>query len=321
MTVLAISSISEGRRGRGARSPQCTLIGADDAPVVVVLGGISATRHVATSADQAGWCPVAGDGRAIDTARFRVLGIDFLDGGRDTTGRPRRIVTTHDQAQWLMETLRSVGVDRVHTIVGSSYGGMVALAFGERFGDLVDQLVIFSAAHESEPMTTALRTVQRRIVELGLETGRAAEAMAIARGLAMTTYRTATEFAERFDNSPLSLSNNDARFEVDEYLRDRGDRFAASVPPERFLALSLSADLHRVDPRRISVPTTLVAAEGDTVVPRAQIETLAARLTGRTNLIDLPTRVGHDAFLVETDRVASIIAAALTITEPSTPHL
>src|SRR5205823_6030535 len=150
----------------------------------------------------------------------------------------RRVVTTHEQALALARILRYWGIGRVHAIVGSSYGGMVALAFAERFGARVERLVVLSAAHESAPMSTALRTLQRRIVELGLETGRADEAMAIARGLAMTTYRTAAEFSGRFASAPVSLSSNDARFEVDEYLRDRGNRFAATVRPERFLALS-----------------------------------------------------------------------------------
>jgi homoserine O-acetyltransferase len=189
---------------------------------------------------------------------------------------------------------------------------MVALAFAERFGARVDRLVVFSAAHESHPMSTALRTLQRRVVELGLETGRADEAMSIARGLAMTTYRTAGEFAARFATTPISASRNDARFEVDEYLRSRGDHFAASVGPERFLALSLSTDLHRVDPEHITTPTTLIAAEGDTIVPRAQLKELAAGLAGPVHLVDLPTTVGHDAFLVETERVSGILSAALS---------
>jgi len=313
VTVLATPSIIEGRAGRASRLPQFTLVGPENAPVIVVLGGISATKHVVTSSEQPGWWSgVAGDGRAIDTTRFRVLGIDFMDAGRDTTGRPRHIVTTHDQALALARILRYRGIGCVDAIVGSSYGGMVGLAFAERFGARVNRLVILSAAHEADPMSTALRTLQRRIVELGLETGRADEAMGIARGVAMTTYRTAAEFAERFAAAPLSLSNNDARFEVDDYLRDRGSRFASVSTPERFLALSLSADLHRVDPRRITVPTTLVSAEGDTIVPRAQMDALAARLAGPNHLVRLPTRVGHDAFLVETELVSRFVSAALS---------
>jgi homoserine O-acetyltransferase len=82
--------------------------------------------------------------------------------------------------------------------------------------------------------------------------------------------------------------------------------------PERFLALSLSTDLHRVDPSRITAPTTIVAAEGDAVVPREQLVALASRLSGARNLIELPTRVGHDVFLVETTGMSTILTAALS---------
>jgi homoserine O-acetyltransferase len=128
----------------------------------------------------------------------------------------------------------------------------------------------------------------------------------------MTTYRTAGEFSARFATDPVSTTRNDARFEVEGYLRSRGQRFAATVRPERFLALSLSTDLHRVVAERITTPVTLVAAEGDTIVPRPQLEQLATQLGGPSQLIDLPTTVGHDAFLVETDRVSSIVSASLS---------
>jgi homoserine O-acetyltransferase len=295
--------------------PRYTLVGRTGAPIVVVLGGITATRHVVfgETPNEAGWwSAVVGEGKAIDLDHFRVLGLDFMDGGRDATGRPRRAITTHDQALWLARVLRAIGVARVHGIVGSSYGGMVALAFAERFAAMTERLVVISAPHLSHPMSTALRTLQRRTVELGLDTGRVADAMSIARGIAMTTYRTGAEFAGRFDSQPLTRQRNDARFPVEAYLRDRGARFAATMRPERFLALSLSSDLHHVDPSRITTPTTLVAAEGDTIVPREQIQALACLLPGTRQLIDLPTRVGHDAFLVETAKVSAILTAALS---------
>src|SRR6185369_16537549 len=100
------------------------------------------------------WSNIAGEGKAIDLAHFRVLGLDFMDGGRDATGRPRRTVTTHDQAHFLARVLRSIGVEKAHAVVGSSYGGMVALAFAERFPGMLDRLVAISAPHESHPMST-----------------------------------------------------------------------------------------------------------------------------------------------------------------------
>jgi homoserine O-acetyltransferase/O-succinyltransferase len=314
MTSLEARQAPRELRGAPAL-PRYTLVGRTDAPVVVVLGGISATRHVVfgEAAGKSGWWSnIAGEGRAIDLRRFRVLGLDFMDGGRDAAGRPRRAVTTHDQARFLAHVLKTIGVDKVHAVVGSSYGGMVALAFAERFPGMLDRLIAISAPHESHPMSTALRTLQRRTVELGLDTGRVSEALSIARGIAMTTYRTPGEFGDRFSRIPVAAPRRgEPIFEVDAYLRDRGARFVESMRPERFLALSLSTDLHRVDPARITTPTTLVAAEGDSIVPREQLVTLAARLSGARNLVELQTRVGHDAFLVETARVSAIIFAAL----------
>ena len=295
-------------------------VGPADAPVVVVLGGISATRHV-TASDRdpspGWWDEVVGRGRAVDTNQFRLLGVDFLDGGRRADGRPRRTVTTHDQAAHVARILDELDVHRIHSFVGASYGGMVALAFAERYPDRVAGLVAISAPHEPHPMSTALRALQRRIVELGLETGRTGDALAIARGLAITTYRSTREFGERFDSAPVECFDNDATFPVEAYLRHHGERFAARWSAERFLALSLSGDLHRVDPSAISTPATIVAAEGDAIVPGGQLEELAARLAGPTRLIHVPTTRGHDAFLTEPTAVGDILRIALSTTELS----
>ncbi len=290
------------------------LVGPPGAPVIVALGGISATCHVTSNeidGSPGWWDDIAGPNRAIDTNRFRVLGVDFIDGGRTRDGRPARTVTTRDQADAVVRALDAIGVEQVHAIVGASYGGMVALAFAEAYPDRVERLVAISAPHETHPMTTALRAVQRRIVELGLSTGETREAMVIARGLAMTTYRSREEFAERFDSAPVEQGPGTATFPVERYLRAHGERFAARWTAERFLALSLSGDLHRVNPRAIRTPSTIVAAEGDAIVPREQLETLVSRLAGPAQLIDLPSTRGHDAFLTEPIALGRILDRAL----------
>lgn len=291
------------------RATHYEIIGPADAPVIVALGGISATRHTS-----AWWSDIVGDGKAIDTQRYRVLGIDFIDGGRRSDGRPRRTVTTHDQADAIVGILDTLGIDRVHAFVGASYGGMVGLAFAERYPERIARLVAISAPHEPHPMSTALRALQRRIVKLGLETGRTRSALAIARGLAMTTYRSAQEFSERFDTAPETLQENDAEFAVESYLEHHGARFADTWSAERFLALSLSGDLHRVDPSRITTPTVIVAAEGDAIVPGEQLERLAASIAAPTRLIHLASKHGHDAFLTEPESLGRILEIAIATT-------
>jgi homoserine O-acetyltransferase len=289
------------------------IVGPTNAPVLLVLGGISATRHVVrTAADPSpGWWEgVAGPGRALNTATHRLLSVEFADGGRGPDGRPVRVVTTHDQAALIIDLLDELGIAQLAAVVGASYGGMVALALGERWPQRVAQLVVIGAAHEPHPMSVGLRALQRRIVELGLETGRVTEGMTLGRALAMTTYRTAAEFADRFDVEPHGKSDHPV-FDVENYLVSAGEKFAARVPPERYLALSLSADLHRVTPERITVPTTVIPAQGDTLVPPAQMRAMAKRLPNLRGVHVLRSRVGHDSFLTEPKRLGAILSATL----------
>jgi homoserine O-acetyltransferase/O-succinyltransferase len=293
--------------------PAYELVGAEGAPVILALGGISANHHVVSHAndDTPGWWEgLAGEGRPLDLLRSRVLGLEFVDGGRAPDGRPRNVVTTQGQAMRIVALLDALGIARVDALIGASYGGMVALALAERWPERVGRLVVISAAHETHPMATALRAAQRRIVEVGLATGRVEECMAIARAVAMTTYRTAREFEERFTTTPFETERG-IEFDVERYLRRAGERFAERMTPERFLALSLSADLHQVVPEQIEVSTTVIAAQGDTLVPPGQLRALARRLPRLAGYVTLRTRYGHDAFLTEPARLARILTSAL----------
>ena len=112
--------------------PPYDVVGPHGAPVVVVLGGISAAH--APTRRPGWWEGVVGPARAIDTTRFRVLGVDWLDGGRARRRAPARASSPPTtQADALVAALDAVGIARVHAVVGASYGGMVALAFAERY--------------------------------------------------------------------------------------------------------------------------------------------------------------------------------------------
>lgn len=286
------------------------IIGPYGAPVVAVLGGISASRHVASSASDPSpgwWEDVVGPGRAIDTRQFRVICIDYVSNGSS-----RVPVTTTDQAEALAAALDQAGVRSVHAVVGASYGGMVALAFGVRFAARAKRLIVISAAHESDPIATALRHLQRRVVALGSAVGRERDGLAIARGIAMTSYLTAQHFEERITGS----DRNDSRLVEDRignYLKRHGEQFAEQWTSERYNALSLSLDLHRILPEDITVPTTVIAISGDRLVPIGQSRELARRLGGPSQLIEVDSSLGHDAFLGDSSRIAPFINELLRI--------
>jgi homoserine O-acetyltransferase len=317
------------------------LVGPANAPVVCALGGISANRRVFLTEEpgQGWWSEVVGPGQALDADRFRILSFDYLGGSADTTGPGRAElaavvadtaapnvsadpaapasapstqfpnISTYDQAELLVRLLNNLGLKSLRAIIGGSYGGMVALAFGERYPERVSRLVVIGAADRTHPMATAWRSVQRHILRLAVECGRPKDGLQLARALAMSTYRSAEEFEARFDGAPNRDGERFA-FPVERYLFARGSAFAEQNKPEAVLCLSESIDLHQVDAARIFVPTTIVAVREDQLVPLSDLRGLAARLPV-AKLHEISSIYGHDAFLKESDQLRGIFAVAL----------
>ena len=288
------------------------LAGKPGAPVVVALGGISAHRRVFdTEQARAGWwCEIAGPGRALDSTQLRILGIDYLGGSGESTaptsGGVFPSLSSYDQAEALLQLLDHLQVARLRAIVGASYGGMVALAFAERYADRVQQLLVISAADRTHPMSTAWRSVQRRVLRFALGAGHGADGMELARALAMATYRSPDEFAARFNHAPRQIDGRFV-FPVEEYLFARGRDYAARYRAESFLCLSESIDLHAIDATRVATPTTLVAVREDQLVPIGDMRALAARLP-HARLHELCSLHGHDTFLKEAGALQTVFA-------------
>ena len=292
------------------------LAGARDAPVVAVLGGISAGRNVFSldTAAPGWWEDAIGPGRALDTDRFRVLGIDFLGGSHRTTGPGRGQVfpsiSAFDQARMLVALMDHLGIERLQASLGASYGGMVTLALAQAHPGRVRHALVLSAAHRTHPMSTAWRSVQRAIVRYALGHGEGPRGLVLARALAMATYRSAREFEERFPG-PAEATPDGFRFPVESYLLARGESYAAVYKPEAFVCLSESIDLHRVEPEAIRVPTTLLGVTEDQLVPLADMRELRDRHGGNCSLVEISSIYGHDAFLKETEVLRDLLARAL----------
>ena len=301
-----------------------SVTGPPNGPVAVVLGGISANRHVCDSGpDQPGWWRnIVGSARPIDTDRVRVVGLDWLGsrlpslrGHAVSAGSPEQppeparypLISTGDQARALKRVLDTVGSGPVDVLIGASYGGMVGLAFAAMYPSSIRRLVLIGAAHRTHPMATAHRVLQRRFVDLARVGGEAGEGLMLARALAMTTYRTAEEFDDRFSVRPAAGSRG--RFEVEEYLEARGRRFRDEFSSRTFECLSHSIDLHFVDPSAVHVPTELVSIDSDTLVPPWLMDELESRISGPCRRHRLCSAAGHDAFLTETDSVGALLSS------------
>ncbi len=288
-----------------------SLSGEPGQPVVLALGGISAGRRVFVPGGgrEGWWHEVVGPGKALDTQRVAVLGMDFIGGNGASTGPVAGSsfpsISSYDQAEAVVRLLDHLGIAKLAAIVGASYGGMVALAFGERHGARAERLIVISASDCAHPMATAWRSIQRNMARLGLSTGHSTGALELARALAMTTYRSPEEFAARF-RKPPRMEQGRPVFAVEEYLTARGRDYAARYLPESFICLSESIDLHQVDANRVAVRTEVVAVREDQLVPIADMRALAARLPD-ARLHEFSSLFGHDAFLKEADQLRGIL--------------
>ena len=317
-TTTAVSvSVFEGetlirlqpRHGTGVHDVRLRwrLHGAAGAPLLAVLGGISADRRVTGDADAPGWWDsLCGAGRAIDPARQRILGIDWL--GACDLGTPA--VDSADQADALAALLDTLALPRLHALVGSSYGAMVGLAFAARHPQRLQRLIAIAGAHRAHPQAAALRAVQRSVVRFGIARGGPEQAVALARQLAMIGYRSPRELAKRFPTSAV-LQNGRVRVAAEDWLDAAGARFAQRFDADRFLALSESIDLHAVDPAAVRVPTTLIGFSSDQLVPLADLCALQRGLGASCELHVLDSDYGHDAFLKEAVALGALLRGCL----------
>jgi homoserine O-acetyltransferase len=290
--------------GRAALAVRYELIG-EGGQLLLVGGGISAGRHVVASDanPEPGWWQ--SQAQTFDPARCRLLAIDWL--GAD--GKIDAPIDSADQADVIAALLDHLGFARADAFIGASYGGMVALQLAARHPARCGSILVVSASASAHPFASALRSLQRRALDLGDgETG-----VALARAMAMLTYRTPAEFEERFTDPPR-IENGRVRVSADPYLDHHGRRHVERMSATAYRRLSESIDLHRVDPAGVHIPATFAAVDSDALVPADHVEALAAAVPGaRFRLIR--SKFGHDAFLKEDGQVAAIITQFLETLE------
>ncbi len=285
------------------------LVGVADAPVVFIAGGISAHRHVAAHASDPtrGWAnDLLGAGRTLDPALRRVLGFNYI--GAD--GQIDAPIDTADQADAVALLLDALGIDSLQAFIGYSYGALVGLQLAVRHPARLQRLVVVSGAHRAHPFAAAWRALQRKAVALGQLQCADEQGLSLARQFAMLSYRTLAEFGERFDAPPV-VRNGRVRVGAEDYLDAAGASFVARTSTTAWLRLSESIDLHAVDPSLVTVSTLVVAVDGDWLVPLSDAVTLVEGLGLNGRLRVLRSPYGHDAFLKETDRIDTLLAAEL----------
>jgi homoserine O-acetyltransferase len=318
---------------------------------VLLFTGLSPSAHAASSAEDptpGWWEEMVGPGRPIDTRRYYVICVNSLGSCFGSTGpasidprtgEPYRlsfpVLAIEDIAAAGYEVVKSLGLLKLHSVIGASMGGMSALAFCTLYPRAAGGLVTISSASRAEPFAIAIRSLQREIIrrdrdwqdgQYPLEhpphTG-----MQLARKLGMISYRSAEEWARRFGRERIGAEHVSGDvfgidFEVESYLEAHAGKFVGSFDPNCYLYLSRAMDLFDIGEHSGCVATELgkaslkralvVGAESDFLFPIHQQEELAECLEmgdREVEFVALPSIQGHDSFLVDMDRFRPVIAA------------
>jgi homoserine O-acetyltransferase/O-succinyltransferase len=322
--------------------------GCDNA--VLLFTGLSPSAHAASSPDdpRTGWWEdMIGPGKPIDTTRYFVVCVNSLGSCFGSTGpasvdpatgEPYRltfpVLHVEDIANGGAAVLDHLGIERVHTVVGASMGGMTALAFALIHPERVRGLVSLSSAARSLPFSIAIRSLQREIIRRDPKWNKGRYAfddppvtgMRLARKLGMITYRSAAEWAERFGRERV-LDRPDPDhpfamdFEVESYLEAHAAKFVGAFDANCYLYLSRAMDLFDVADHGGSLErgfsrvqlerAMIVGVETDFLFPVEQQEQLAQELRRYVKDVvfhRLGSIQGHDSFLVDMDRFRPVMA-------------
>jgi homoserine O-acetyltransferase len=315
---------------------------------ILLHTGLSASSHAKShprNPSDGWWERFIGPGAPLDTDRYFVICSNLLGGCYGSTGpmstNPATdapwatdfpILTVTDMVRAQLRLLDHLKIERLHAAIGASLGGRQSLAIAALAPARVGRLASISAALRAYPQSIALRFVQRQAVMADPDwrggryygTSFPHRGQRIAREIGTITYRSGPEWQERFgrergDDGPPRL---DEDFQVERYLAYQGDKFCLQYDANSYLYISKAMDLFDLLEdkgdgalvEQIRCPALVIGVTTDVLFPVWQQRELAEALTKRrvpVTYVELDAAYGHDAFLIERERVGGALAAHL----------
>lgn len=246
------------------------------------------------------------------------------------------LVTVRDWVQAQALLLRRLGVERLRAVIGGSIGGMQAIQWAIDNPARVAHCIAIGAA----PLTAmglALNHLQRLAIVNDAnwrngeyEIGDGPDAgLALARALAMISYKSEKLFAERFARNPNRngedpLRSFTGRYDIGGYLDYQGGIFTRRFDANSYLIITKAMDnfhpshgyeSERAALERIKARVLLVGISSDWLFPPGEVKALAERMReagANAEYAELQSTHGHDGFLAEPDAFAPIVRKFLS---------
>jgi len=287
------------------------------------------------------WSTLVGPGRPVDTDRFYVICANLLGGCQGTTG-PSSIdpatgepyglrfplFTVRDLNAVHRALLRHLGVERLHTAIGGSLGGMQALQWALDAPEEIERACVVCASARLSAQNIGFSKVARAAI-LGdpqFAAG-APNGMAVARMMAHITYLSEEGMRRKFDRArrerggPMTM---DSDFEVEHYLDHQAAIFLARFDALTYLYLSRVMDYFEPFEEPIArAPSTdvlLISFDTDWRFGSEHSQYIADELRalgGSPRHVEISSPWGHDSFLMDVPAYHAAVAELLRGPRPT----
>jgi homoserine O-acetyltransferase/O-succinyltransferase len=313
---------------------------------ILVLHALSGDAHAAglRKGDKVPgwWDNLIGPGKGIDTDKYFVICSNVLGGCKGSTGpssvNPKTqkpyganfpLITIGDMVQAQKRLIDYLGISKLLAVVGGSMGGMQVLQWMVSYPDKIKAAIPIATTMKHTPQQIAFNEVGRQAVmadpnwKNGNYYGNAvpAKGLAVARMIGHITYMSDVSMAEKFgrrirnEKEPFKFS---ADFEVEGYLRYRGDNFVKRFDANSYLYITKALDLfnilngHRLNDvfKGLNAKVFVVAFKSDWLYPAYQAQEIvkACKLAGvDASYCEIASTYGHDAFLLEIEQETQLI--------------
>lgn len=196
--------------------------------------------------------------------RMQLVYFDHRGQGRSARG-PRETYTLENNVEDMEALRRHLGLDKI-VVIGTSYGGMVALAYAVRYPENISHLI----AVVTSPNHEFLDRAQKNLAERGTDAQKA-----IAEKLWAGSFESEEELREYFDvMGPMYAMKFDPEKARERRLRGIVSPDAINEGFAGFLrTYDVTDQLHR-----ITAPTLVIAGRHDWICPPEFSELIASKI-------------------------------------------
>jgi homoserine O-acetyltransferase/O-succinyltransferase len=221
------------------------------------------------------------------------------------------------------------GIEEVALVTGGSMGGMQALEWAVRFPNKVKRIAPIATCARTGARAMAFNECARKAILLDPawnrgeyyddNSGGPHAGLALARMISTITFLTDETMQAMFGRRTAGTVEESAlerdihaRFEVQQYLHDEGEKLVQRFDANTYLYMSRAMDLHDVSRgfasltdalSQIQARALMIGVSGDDLFPVGQTHEVVERLrrVGKTAVTEyvVESSYGHDAFLTE----------------------